>query len=274
MSRSWIGILFAAVLVAPISGAEIQVQPRGLVPGSVVLLGDVARITGVEATEIAKLKRLELFPAPARGDSRMVRRTEIREILQLNEIDLARHRLTGASTVRVTTRYRKSAALPKPLPTPDDLRTIVVTARPLARGERLRESDVVLKEVKDNTSRRAYLTQISDAVGMELKTAIAVGRPVESRLLRRPLLVKKNQVVRVVARAAGVAVRTEARAMQDGALGDLIILQSLSSRERYSARVTGPNLTEVYATGVQVSSPSGPPREFNTSRLSARSTNR
>ena len=78
--------LIAIIVIFPSisAAAEIQVQPRGSVPGSVVLLGDVSRITGTDTSEIEQLKRLELFPAPTRGTARMVRRSEIRELLRLN----------------------------------------------------------------------------------------------------------------------------------------------------------------------------------------------
>ncbi len=84
---------------AAASAAQIELKSTVSSPGSLVLLGDLAKITGDDAREIEQLKRLELFPAPAQGTSRVVRRGEIQELLRLNEIDLRGHHFTGA-TVR------------------------------------------------------------------------------------------------------------------------------------------------------------------------------
>ncbi len=76
---------------------------------------------------------------------------------------------------------------------------------------------------------------------------------IDKRQLKKPLLVRRGEVIRVMARAAGVQVRTTARATEDGAFGDIITVQSLENREKYSAHVTGLQEAEVYATAVPAS---------------------
>ena len=53
----------------------------------------------------------------------------------------------------------------------------------------------------------------------------------------------------VRARAAGVVVRTYATARQDGSMGDLISVQSLETKGRFAARVSGLRELEVFAGG-------------------------
>ena len=52
-----------------------------------------------------------------------------------------------------------------------------------------------------------------------------------------------------VARAAGVSVRTYAMSQQDGGMGDLVMVQSLASKERYAARVIGVRELEIFTAG-------------------------
>jgi hypothetical protein len=53
--------------------------------------------------------------------------------------------------------------------------------------------------------------------------------------------------VTVFARCPGVRVRTTGRALEDGALGDLVTIESLADRKSFFARVCGPQEVEVFA---------------------------
>ena len=53
----------------------------------------------------------------------------------------------------------------------------------------------------------------------------------------------------VVRDAAGVSVRTYAMSQQAGGMGDLVMVQSLASKERYAARVIGVRELEIFTAG-------------------------
>ena len=57
------------------------------------------------------------------------------------------------------------------------------------------------------------------------------------------------------AKVSGVEARTTARALEDGSEGDVILLESLETRQRYSAIVSGMQQAEVLAAGTTVSDP-------------------
>ena len=80
-------------------------------------------------------------------------------------------------------------------------------------------------------------------------------RPLEASHVRAPLLVRKREVVTVVARHGGVRVRTMARARDDGSLGDIVAVESLADRQSYFARVSGVRQVEIYAQSAQASRP-------------------
>ena len=71
--------------------------------------------------------------------------------------------------------------------------------------------------------------------------------------VREARLVRRGELVTVVALAAGVRVKTEGRAVHQGSYGDLITVESLSDRKKkFSARVVDVQQVEVYARGVVV----------------------
>ncbi len=89
-------------------------------------------------------------------------------------------------------------------------------------------------------------------MGHELVRAVGTGLPVTSDALRPPLAVHRGEVVTVLARAGGIRIRTNARAREEGSVGELVAVESLSNRSTYYARVTGSREVEVYARPPQV----------------------
>jgi flagella basal body P-ring formation protein FlgA len=53
--------------------------------------------------------------------------------------------------------------------------------------------------------------------------------------------------VTVYAKAAGIRIHTTARAKEEGAMGDLVAVESVADRKTFTARVCGPRETEVFA---------------------------
>jgi len=127
----------------------------------------------------------------------------------------------------------------------------VVTVRALNRGDIVRIADVELRPLEETPLRGKAAIQLKDVVGREVLRPLASGQPIDERQLRRPLLVRRGQAVQVRAKAAGVVVTTTARATEDGAAGDIIVLQSLENREKYSAHVTGLQQAEIYVSGIR-----------------------
>jgi flagella basal body P-ring formation protein FlgA len=126
---------------------------------------------------------------------------------------------------------------------------MVTTRRALSPGETVRAVDVELRPLDTPLRGVMPLSQVSEAVGQEVTRPVAAGQPLDARWLQRPLLVRRGEAVVVYARAAGVCVRTTAKATQDASLGDLVTLESLENRQRFSARVTGLQQADVYASG-------------------------
>ena len=109
------------------------------------------------------------------------------------------------------------------------------------------------------TKAGAALLSWDECVGMETTRTIAAGQVLTADALRPPLLVKRGDAVTVYARSHGIVVRVTGRALESGCRGSMIAVESLDSRQRFLARVTGVQQVAVEADPQPAAfEPSGP----------------
>ncbi len=130
---------------------------------------------------------------------------------------------------------------------------IVITRRTLRRGEILQVVDLELALPPLGSDPAVAITSLEDAIGRETTHSIGTGQPLEAAWLRKPLLVKRGEVVTVFARNSNITVRTNARAVEDGGQGDVVTVERLDDRQRFAARVIGVQELEVFVSSVNVS---------------------
>ena len=128
---------------------------------------------------------------------------------------------------------------------------VVVAATSLPTGAVIRKDQLRLERASLLQIDRALLGRIEDVVGREAARSISAGQAIDAQMIREPLLVRRGETVTVYVRAAGVRVRTLARAKEPGSRGQPIEVQSLSDRRTYFAVVSGPGVVEVYARSVR-----------------------
>jgi flagella basal body P-ring formation protein FlgA len=121
----------------------------------------------------------------------------------------------------------------RPLP-----QVLVPTAN-LPKGHIVRTDDVSLKQQPATSTSATYLDQPELVVGQETLRTLRAGEPIATVDVRGVPLVRRGDIVTVVARNHGIVVRTDARAMVDGSLGQPIKLMSLDGRRELSALVSG-----------------------------------
>ena len=93
-------MFFLAMSAKTSMAAEIEVRSQATCSG-VIRLGDVAEIFGGSDEEIAKLKQVELGPAPRAGARQWISIREIQDALWKRNIDYVSHRFSGANRVEV-----------------------------------------------------------------------------------------------------------------------------------------------------------------------------
>jgi flagella basal body P-ring formation protein FlgA len=120
--------------------------------------------------------------------------------------------------------------------------------RSIERGALVRRADVEFRPFAGALPRLAVIS-LDEVIGKEAVQGIRADSLLLANQVRAPLLVRRGERVSVRARAGGITVRTYAIVQQDGALGDLVSVQTVEGKERYSARVSGLRELEVFAAG-------------------------
>jgi flagella basal body P-ring formation protein FlgA len=310
-------------------GAELRLRQQCSPQTSLVTLGDIAEIFAADTNEADSLKRIELFPAPASDQPRVLRVRELQDILTLRSVNLTEHRFSGSSQVQIVSDKKRSIAdLPlseqsskraqrrvqeailkylqeqsgsnpprnlqfdltaaqqrtvfsSSLPLairggaspwvgeqhcmvsvvsaegsttfPLDVRVsvpsmVVAAVHALPRGAIIHEADLTLVHGDlQNDGENVVFHSFEEAVGKQATKMIAEGKVLTPDAVQSPLMVRKNDVVTVYAKTAGIRIHITARAKDDGSLGDLVTVESMSDRKSFTARVSGPRETEVFA---------------------------
>lgn len=125
------------------------------------------------------------------------------------------------------------------------IEAVVVSRRPLVRGETLDAADLALAEVDVSDLHRPYFTRIEDLVGMRSKRTVDSGEVLHAGLLDREKLVRRGSQVEILASGGGLQVRMRGKAMADGGRGDRVKVKNLNSGRVISGTVAGPGVIEV-----------------------------
>jgi len=142
-------------------------------------------------------------------------------------------RLWGNSTVGV----RCSGETPWTIYVPVAIKVmapIAVTARPLASGQTVSETDVTLQTDDLTQMPSGAISDPAQVIGKTMTGSIAAGQPFRLDLLRAPLVIKQGQMVKLVAQGRDFRVSSEGKAMANAAVG-----QSVSVRTASGQVVTG-----------------------------------
>jgi flagella basal body P-ring formation protein FlgA len=122
----------------------------------------------------------------------------------------------------------------------------VVATRALDRGVVLRNHDVELCAIDMAAGERRTATKLDEVIGKELQQRVLQGQLIRTDAVRQPLLVRRRELVDVVARNGSITVSRKARAREDGALGDLVQLETLDQKSKtLQARVIAARQVEL-----------------------------
>jgi len=106
----------------------------------------------------------------------------------------------------------------------------VITARPLAQGQAIENSDLARRRGDLSDLPAGVITEERQAVGRTMGISIAAGRPLRSDMIRQPVVVQQNQTVRVISRGAGFQVSNEGKALNNGTDGQVIQVRLASGQ--------------------------------------------
>lgn len=147
-----------------------------------------------------------------------------------------------ALIIRVNGRVEKNLSVPVEV---EALTDMVVSGRPLERGEVIGPSDVVLQKRNISGAPGKICRNISEVVGKRLKSSIRGNSPVRTDYLERVPIIKSGQMVTIIAENDSMRVTAVGKARNSGAEGDLIMVQNINSLKDIPARVIDANSVKV-----------------------------
>lgn len=122
---------------------------------------------------------------------------------------------------------------------------VLVTTRPLARGERLTEEHVQLVERDLASLPRGYFDDPQPVIGQQARRHLAADTVLNPQLIEAPRLVRRGEEVTLVAGSNGFAIRSRGQAMADGSSGEVIRVRSRDSKRIIEGRVLSAGVVKV-----------------------------
>ena len=120
------------------------------------------------------------------------------------------------------------------------LQTVVVSSRPLARGQRLGKADLALEKRDIGALRGKAIQNPSQVLGYLMSRGVPAGRVLDSALLEAPVLVERGRRVRMAIQTKGIDITMAGTALEDGALGETVRVRNPASRRVVEGVVVGP----------------------------------
>ena len=128
---------------------------------------------------------------------------------------------------------------------------VVAANRPLSKSYVLKEEDLVWIPMPRGLTYGSEdcFSQTETLVGKQLRRAMSTQQVIRLNEVGPPIIIHVGDLVAIGVVSGGVTVETNGRAIEPGAINDLIQIEIQPHRKRVLARVTGDRTAEVIANG-------------------------
>ena len=140
-----------------------------------------------------------------------------------------------------------------------------ILTRALNRGEAVRPTDVIT-ERRPKTEAGGDSISAESAVGLAVKKPLRAGSVLHAADLVKAEVVQRNEAIMIVYAVPGVLLTVRGKALEAGAVGDLVNVLNTQSNRTVQATVTGPGRVSIGATmplqastTASVTEPTAPP---------------
>lgn len=113
---------------------------------------------------------------------------------------------------------------------------VVTASIDVAAGQVLADSDVTV-ERQEITAAGLPLSNPASAVGKAVRRPVKAGQPLQARMLVEPVLVRRGDQVKILARSGGIEVTAAGEALEPGAQNAAIRVRNSASGKTIRARV-------------------------------------
>ena len=114
---------------------------------------------------------------------------------------------------------------------------VVVSNRPLKRNDVIAEGDVRLEKMNLAELSSGVITDPREVIGKRTKRVVEAGTPLRLNFLEMPPLVKRGDLVTIVAESEVLKITTQGVVTESGCKGDMVRVINTSSRKELYATV-------------------------------------
>ncbi len=111
--------------------------------------------------------------------------------------------------------------------------------RPLARGDIVRQSDIVMMRKLKAEAGSDVVSDPSLAAGLSARRAMPAGQMLRQADLMKPELVQRNEMVTLIFEMPGIMLTSRGKALESGTEGDVISIVNAQSKRTVQGTVTG-----------------------------------
>lgn len=106
-------------------------------------------------------------------------------------------------------------------------------------GEVIRDHHIKYMNVKERDFSRDMIVETEQLIGMTARRVVIADRPIRSAEIIAPQVIERGEIVTLAVNAGFMKLTAQARALQDGAKGDIIRVVNTASNQTVRAVVTG-----------------------------------
>lgn len=122
---------------------------------------------------------------------------------------------------------------------------VVVSTRAIQANEIIDTSDIVLRNIDVSSIRYAHFRDTQKLIGQRLKYPLAKGAVVTANTVRPQKLIKRGELITLLAETKGMQVKVSGTALSDGVLGQRVRVKNSSSKRIVEGMVDAPGIVKV-----------------------------
>jgi flagella basal body P-ring formation protein FlgA len=122
---------------------------------------------------------------------------------------------------------------------------VVTVIRPLGKNQNIEPADLTIERRDLAELPSDTVSRIEDALGNRTTRMIYPNTVLQSRMISSPPLVKRGDMVKIVANAGAMTITATGMVKQQGCKGEMVRVVNTDSNRIVTARVTGPGAVEV-----------------------------
>ncbi len=119
----------------------------------------------------------------------------------------------------------------------DVFRPVVCAMRSIKRGQRITNDDIYIDRRNISRISDKVITDMNEIIGMIAKHTISEDTIIKKWMVEKPPVVRRGDIVTVVARKGDLQVTVPGRVLESGFRGDVIRVQNTMSRKEIYAKI-------------------------------------